>query len=402
MRRFFTILLLGIILILPVSTAAGQVPDYTLGEAVTAISNETPSSPGLNFSGCTRVDVAAVNASFEQQVVELVNQQRWANGQLPPFKHNTLLDLAARYHALDMRDDNYFDHATYDGTSLVCDFATRVGKWYTGWNFVAENIAGGYSTPESVISGWMGSSGHRANILHTETREIGVGYYNGGYWNHYWVQDFGRIGSVYPVVINREAAQTDNYQVSLYLYGEGTFTQMRLRNDNGAWGNWITFTPNLSWNLNQVKGTRTVTVELKKADNSVTTSSDEIYLTNGAELGGLPGEIYFIYEQSSAAYYPAWVTLLPQNSGGTMALTWTATKANNWVILSQLNGLSPNGATQVTISGLNTSIPGDYSSSITITVTNPAGTLNSPVNIPVHVAVVTDLNNFVFMPSMKK
>ena len=34
----------------------------------------------------------------------------------------------------------------------------------------------GYSNAQSVMRGWMNSSGHRANILHSSFGKIGVGY----------------------------------------------------------------------------------------------------------------------------------------------------------------------------------------------------------------------------------
>jgi uncharacterized protein YkwD len=67
-----------------------------------------------------------------------------------------------------------------------------------GYQFsrVAENISGGNSTPEDAVRGWMNSSGHRANILTPEFRDIGVGYHfldpDPGRVNHrhYWTQVF--------------------------------------------------------------------------------------------------------------------------------------------------------------------------------------------------------------------
>jgi len=349
----------------------------------------------LNFSGCTRVDVSAVNAAYEQQVVELVNQERWNNGQLPPLKRNPLLDLAARYHAKDMSDDDYFAHDSYDGAAKVCSWSTRISNWYAGWNYLGENIAWGYASPASVMSGWMDSPGHRANILSTSYREIGVGYYTGSLW----VQDFGRKSAVYPLVINREAAQTDSYQVSLYVYGQGAFTQMRFKNDNQPWGAWMPFASTFSWNLYQIKGTRTVIVELKAADGSITTSSDEIYLTNGAALSIQPPVIHFIYDQSTGQYHPAQVKVQPSNAGGTVVLEWGAYALDSWIDLSQPSGATPSAFTQVEINGLDTTTLGVKSSSIQIQVTNPVGTLNSPLNIPVDVTVVSDLSHQIFLPS---
>jgi len=68
---------------------------------------------------------------------------------------------------------NFFSHTGKDGSSL----ASRISA--TGYQFsaAAENIAAGPSTPEQVVSSWMNSSGHRANILNPNLKEIGISYY---------------------------------------------------------------------------------------------------------------------------------------------------------------------------------------------------------------------------------
>jgi uncharacterized protein YkwD len=55
---------------------------------------------------------------------------------------------------------------------------------------VAENIAGGTSTPEEVVQGWMQSPEHRSNVLGTVFVKLGVGYWAGGDEGSYWVADF--------------------------------------------------------------------------------------------------------------------------------------------------------------------------------------------------------------------
>ena len=42
------------------------------------------------------------------------------------------------------------------------------------WRSYAENIAFNYQTPAAVMSAWMGSSGHRSNILNGSLTEIGA------------------------------------------------------------------------------------------------------------------------------------------------------------------------------------------------------------------------------------
>ena len=114
-------------------------------------------------------------------MIELVNQQRRANG-LPPLKHETSLTDAARWYAKDMVDDDYFGpgHDTYDRSGgrlvRVCAWSARIGAFYAGGNALGENIGEGYSSPQEAVTGWMGCSGHRANILNGDFRETGVGY----------------------------------------------------------------------------------------------------------------------------------------------------------------------------------------------------------------------------------
>jgi uncharacterized protein YkwD len=50
-----------------------------------------------------------------------------------------------------------------------------------------ENIARGQRSPKEVVTAWMNSAGHRANILNASFTQIGVGYVADG---HYWTQMF--------------------------------------------------------------------------------------------------------------------------------------------------------------------------------------------------------------------
>lgn len=44
---------------------------------------------------------------------------------------------------------------------------------------VSENLALGYTTSRSTINAWMGSSGHRANMVNNSNRRMGVGMAKG-------------------------------------------------------------------------------------------------------------------------------------------------------------------------------------------------------------------------------
>jgi uncharacterized protein YkwD len=232
-------------------------------------------------TGCSGAPPEPTNAAWEQQVIELVNRQRKANG-LPPLKQVASLTAAARFYAKDMVDDDYFGpgHDTYDrvGGRLVksCGWSARIGAFYAGANALAENTGEGYSSPEEVVAGWMGSSGHRAHILSGSYWETGVGFQAGpSEEGHRWVQDFGRRRGVHPVVIDEEAASADSTLVSLFVYGR--WTEVRIRNDSEAFGAWRPFTSVLAWSLADVDGLRTVSVEMR-GESTVAAASDTIEL----------------------------------------------------------------------------------------------------------------------------
>jgi len=125
--------------------------------------------------------MATSNLTFEQQVVELTNQERAKNG-LAPLKENAELNYAADEYAELMSDRGVLSHTGPDG-SQPWDRAKAVG--YEAQT-MGENIAAGQKTPEQVVAAWMNSPGHRANILNPKYTEIGVGFDD-----NYWVQKFG-------------------------------------------------------------------------------------------------------------------------------------------------------------------------------------------------------------------
>jgi len=245
-------------------------------------------------------DSAEASPTFEDQVMELLNQERWKNGQLPPLKRNAQLNNASEQHSGNMAGRNFFAHCDLDNGQAPWDRMRAAGY---NWNAAAENIAAGHSTPADVISGWMNSPGHRANILSTNYREVGIGYgyqsgdqknvrfdnngdcqadsSNNGPYGHYWTQDFGASNGVYPVVINREAYQTNSRNVSLYVYGAGWAQELRLRNDNGAWSAWQPYSADVGWTLNMGSGAKTVYAEIRNG-GAVYGASDTIVLNDVA------------------------------------------------------------------------------------------------------------------------
>ncbi len=119
---------------------------------------------------------------YEQEVIRLVNEIRAENG-LQPLTYDWQLGRVARYKSLDMKENRYFSHTSpiYGSPfQMIRDFGIS-------FKSAGENIARGYPTPQSVVNGWMNSSGHRSNILSSNYTKIGVGYVADG---NYWTQMF--------------------------------------------------------------------------------------------------------------------------------------------------------------------------------------------------------------------
>ncbi|HEY53670.1 MAG TPA: CAP domain-containing protein [Caldilineae bacterium] len=231
--------------------------------------------------------------TFEDDIAALVNQERWDNGNLPPLKHESILHSVAHDHSVDMAEDDYVMHCDPDTGLEPWDRMTNAGY---DWNYAGENIAAGYDSPEAVMNAWMNSSGHRSNILSTDFRELGAGYYyqagdqgnvrqtssggctpdsfNNGPYYHYWTQDFGKRNTVYPLVIEREAFATDTIHVQLYVYGPSDAQQMRFRNEAGAWSAWESFANAKAWTLSPGNGAKTVHVEVSTGSTTYANSDD--------------------------------------------------------------------------------------------------------------------------------
>lgn len=119
------------------------------------------------------------------QVVNLVNKERKANG-LSSLSLDSQLAKLAQLKAEDMAKNAYFSH-----TSPTYGSAFDMMKTYgVSYKTAGENIAKGQKTAESVMNGWMNSSGHRANILRSDYTKIGVGYAKSADGTTYWVQMF--------------------------------------------------------------------------------------------------------------------------------------------------------------------------------------------------------------------
>ena len=126
----------------------------------------------------------------DEQVVDLINTERQKQN-LSPLLYNDKLSQASASHNKLMKDceAKYGRSACFVHTVTLMNEQGLLNRIQsTGYNpqAVAENIAWGYTTAQSTVTAWMGSSGHKANIL-GNYKDVGCGY-----TSPYWTCDFGR------------------------------------------------------------------------------------------------------------------------------------------------------------------------------------------------------------------
>ncbi|MFL5927124.1 MAG: CAP domain-containing protein [Gaiellaceae bacterium] len=140
-------------------------------------------TPGADW-GTTRSDLAA-------QVVDLINSHRSGMG-LVALKVTPSLTSAAVWKARHMAEYQYMTHEdpappiarTVPERLAACGYPSST----TGWG---ENIAWGYQSAASVVTAWLNSPGHKANIENGTYRATGVGAAVSASGAVYWAQDFG-------------------------------------------------------------------------------------------------------------------------------------------------------------------------------------------------------------------
>jgi len=148
-------------------------------------------------------------------IIERTNIERAQNGVLPALIENALLNRDAQMKVDDMFAKQYFEHVSPTGVG-PSDLAQAVGYAYVT---VGENLAlGDFEGDAGVVTAWMNSPGHRANILNTHYREIGVAVGKGMYEGHMtWlaVQSFGLPLSACPAIDQTLKAQIDSTSATI-------------------------------------------------------------------------------------------------------------------------------------------------------------------------------------------
>lgn len=154
----------------PVKTVTAPTP-VTVSPTPTSVT--AAPTPTVTASAPTQSDF---RSQVEQYVFEETNAARARNG-LGALNADAKVASVARAHSADMLAKNYFEHTNLSGCNAGCRL-TNAGyvwrsygeniHWMSGYNLSARDSA------KKIVTDWMNSPGHRANILGSFTY-AGVG-----------------------------------------------------------------------------------------------------------------------------------------------------------------------------------------------------------------------------------
>jgi len=116
----------------------------------------------------------ATNIKIDE-LYSLVNQERSEAG-LAALSRNSKLEKAALDKVEDMFSKNYWAHYAPDGSTTPWQFIIASGYSY---KYAGENLAKDFDTSYGVVAGWMGSASHRANMLNSNYKHVGMVAING-------------------------------------------------------------------------------------------------------------------------------------------------------------------------------------------------------------------------------
>lgn len=131
-------------------------------------------------------NIPTATKNLEQQLFIQINQERAKKG-IYPFKLSPVLKSAARAHACENASHNRLSHSGLDGSTL----GERVLRAGYDFQYVTENVAVGYDTPNAVLNAWLLSSSHRENIYDLRAVELGISVAIGQDGRMYWVMNGG-------------------------------------------------------------------------------------------------------------------------------------------------------------------------------------------------------------------
>ena len=117
-------------------------------------------------------------------IVQLVNQQRAAAG-VGAVTESSALDSAALTQSYNQAIAQLMSHTGPDGSNA----GQRITDAGYSWSTWGENVAAGQPTVNAVMTAWMNSPPHRANILSPAFTNIGLASLIGSNGVVYWTME---------------------------------------------------------------------------------------------------------------------------------------------------------------------------------------------------------------------
>lgn len=155
------------------------------------------------------VRIAPTNAQESEELIFLqtINEHRavsescwdgrqmiaWPSGSRQTLSLSAALSKAAASHNAAMAASNCTEHTCPGESSLPVRVA--LAGYPKRWDFLSENIAGGFETAAEVFSVWKTSTGHNKNMLSCRARAIGIARTfapDSAFW-WFWTTDFGDL-----------------------------------------------------------------------------------------------------------------------------------------------------------------------------------------------------------------
>ncbi|HUS13670.1 MAG TPA: CAP domain-containing protein [Chloroflexia bacterium] len=134
--------------------------------------------------------VAQVNAK-EDRLLRQINAARVQAGLRPVTLDRALITLA-RDRSADMANQGYFDHRTPSGTTFLDMLKARRVPFYMAGEIIAQNNYGAAQTVDQAYAAYMGSAEHRAIIMLSNWKTVGVGQSVDGHGMYYYTVIFAQ------------------------------------------------------------------------------------------------------------------------------------------------------------------------------------------------------------------
>lgn len=295
------------------------------------------------------------------KVLDLVNAERAKVGASALKMDKKLLE-AAMQRAAEI--SVYFEHTRPNG---LRDSSLLSGVSYT---MEGENIAGSYANAESVMNGWMNSSGHKANILRAEFNNIGIGcvIVNG---RRSWVQTFTKSTTntavTKPSNVDKKVSiqiATDN--LNLYFYNTQESVEIGKTHTSKIYqkyidGSWTQITPinvsDFSWKSSNtsvatidangiVKGIKagTATITATTKEGNVSASYTITVIKPITAITMTQTSITMDYKETKKLA----ITFTPSDTNMDKTIKWKV--SDTWVATIDANGvLTPKRSGKITV-----------------------------------------------------